>query len=371
MVRGVILRSMSSALSPAASQLLGLIRAQAVSRQELHRKTGWRPNTVGDVVAEMLDAGLISEGTPIGGGPGRPRVPLRIDPGSRVVLGVALMPGHVEVTRQNLLGETLAFARTDQGLSDAGGMAAAQALMAQHQDEAVLAAGICSTGLLDPARRELLVSTAATSGTSIAPLLQGLGKMPVLLQNDMQAMAAHWLLTEAELGATEDVLLVHLRDGAIGASLLVDGRPNRGSVAGGNELGFAAVPGQTKRLEQLFSSAHLSELSGQAEDLGTRLAHLHPADEQVGGLVDLLGLQIANAVNLVRPSRLVLASQWTRHDGFMQRLRDTIAHWSLPPLHERLSVSSWPGGAHGSAENAGWLALAHLYRPMCWQAMST
>ena len=65
---------------------------------------------------------------------------------------------------------------------------------------------------------------------------------PAVLGNDMQALAARWLLTH-RAEPRQDVLLVWFTDGRLGSALLVDGRPNRGSVTGGNELGHTRFPG--------------------------------------------------------------------------------------------------------------------------------
>ena len=83
-------------LSPRESRFLSLIRRRgALSRRELHEQTGLRPNTVGEIAASMVERGLLREGEPEVGGPGRPRQPLEIDPVKRRVLGLAFEPGEV------------------------------------------------------------------------------------------------------------------------------------------------------------------------------------------------------------------------------------------------------------------------------------
>src|SRR5258706_450570 len=62
------------------------------------------------------------------------------------------------------------------------------------------------------------------------------GARPVLLENGMPALAARWLLTHGAQ-ADQEVLLVSIDDGRLGAAILSDGRPNRGCAIGGNELG--------------------------------------------------------------------------------------------------------------------------------------
>src|SRR4051812_39869023 len=92
-------------LHPRESQLLTLIRRHGpMSRRELHERTGLRPNTVGEVVALMLKAGLLREGAADSSGPGRPRQPLEIDASRRRVIGLSFEPGRAGACQLNLHG---------------------------------------------------------------------------------------------------------------------------------------------------------------------------------------------------------------------------------------------------------------------------
>src|SRR6478672_9135604 len=75
-----------------------------MSRWELHRRTGVNPNAVGVDVAALLNHGFIRECQSEVAGPGRPRIPLEIDPTVRHVIGVAVSPGRVEAARLSLRG---------------------------------------------------------------------------------------------------------------------------------------------------------------------------------------------------------------------------------------------------------------------------
>src|SRR5215211_402888 len=89
-----------------------------MSRWELHRRTGVNPNAVGVDVAALLGQGIIRECQSEVAGPGRPRIPLEIDPSVRHVVGVAISPKKVEAgrlsLRGNLLGRPLSRATSDQ-----------------------------------------------------------------------------------------------------------------------------------------------------------------------------------------------------------------------------------------------------------------
>ena len=78
-----------------------------MSRWELHRPTGVNPNAVGVDVAGLLKQGIIRECASAVAGPGRPRIPLEIDPAVRHVVGLAFSPGRVEAGRLSLRGQLL------------------------------------------------------------------------------------------------------------------------------------------------------------------------------------------------------------------------------------------------------------------------
>ena len=81
-----------------------LWQRKALSRWEIHELTGVTPNEAGREVAKLIKSGLLRERVPNVVGPGRPRVPVEIDPVRRYVLGLAIRPGHIESARLNLLG---------------------------------------------------------------------------------------------------------------------------------------------------------------------------------------------------------------------------------------------------------------------------
>src|SRR3954469_4029966 len=84
-----------------------LWRGGRMSRWELHRQTGVNPNAVGVDVAALLGQGYIRECQSEAAGPGRPRIPLEIDPSVRHVVGLAVSPGHVEAGRLSLRGNLI------------------------------------------------------------------------------------------------------------------------------------------------------------------------------------------------------------------------------------------------------------------------
>src|SRR5215218_5451338 len=113
-----------------------------MSRWELHRRTGVNRNDVGVDVAALLNEGIIRECQSEVAGPGRPRIPLEIDPTVRHVVGLAISPGKVEAgrltLRGSLLGRPISRTVTEAGKT----VAVAQALLRESLSDQTLGVGL-------------------------------------------------------------------------------------------------------------------------------------------------------------------------------------------------------------------------------------
>jgi len=350
-----------------------------LSRFELAERTGIRPNTIGSDTAALLDAGILRERPALRPVRGRPRTPLEIDPSRRNVVGLAIRVGGVQACRLNLLGQPVSEIEARTAASGDEILAASCELLRSHTDKHTLAIGLTTPGLVDPSHHSILFSfltpatggaaaSAATAGISLQKIYDCAGDRPMVLENDMHALAARWLLTHlAE--QQEDVLLIYFSDGELGAALLIGGKPNRGCVTGANELGHTRLPVETEKcfcgekgcLERICSTPFLRGGRGKAGTLVQRAAAMEKGDAQVRRMVDLLGMGFGNAVNFIRPNRLVLVSELTQHPAFTEALIERIRHYMLHNLVQYVKVDLWDQSGARPAESAGWLALASIY----------
>lgn len=359
--------------SARACEVLRLIRRHGpLSRRELHRHMGLRPNTVGDLVAAMIRQGLLRESASRSMGLGRPRQPLEIDEGRRRVIGLAFEPGRVSACDLNLLGRRMGAQYEQAGRSAEELVNAASCFVEKIGLDGVLAVGISATGFVDPDACCILRSSATAPQvcTPLNRVYDAARGVPVLLENDMHALAAYWLMSQ-DRPCDEDVLLTHMGDGAIGAAFLVAGRPNRGCVTGGNELGHMRLPvetdlcmcGRTGCLEQICSSAHLRRLSGDpSTNLDERLKSFDPRDEPLMRILDHVATSLVNLVDFLRPHRLVITGPLARWAGFGNFLADVIRRGALIPLGDRVKIDIWEQPRCTAAESGGWLALASIYQ---------
>jgi predicted NBD/HSP70 family sugar kinase len=224
----------------------------------------------------------------------------------------------------------------------------------------------------------------------------------------MHALAARWLLTH-RADHQQDVLLVWIDDGRLGAAILINGRPNRGCATGANDLGHTRFFVQTERcfcghtgcLERIVSSRFLELHDGNGSNgngngngngsngsggngsngsakvssgvtsnatlplvssLAERAARFDAIghDPAIDEMTRYLACGLANAVNFVRPHQLVLVSRFTRYPAFGDALVRLTRAMVLPQLVDRVRFDLWDEPGAGSAETAAWLAMAEL-----------
>lgn len=351
-----------------------------LSRSELHARTGLTPNGVGSLAETMLRDGLLREcpAAVTSNGAGRPRVPLEIDPGRRHVIGLALMPGRTDVCRLGLVGTMLERVHVKHCADTSKLIPTAATLLAKHRDSRTLGIGVSVTGFVDQQSHALLFSSAMKGGPAadLSPIFDAADGVPVVLENDMHALAARWLLTH-RADHEQDVLLVWIEDGRLGAAILVNGRPNRGCATGGNELGHTRHFVETERcfcghtgcLERIVSTPFLTmrdralkKNAPPSASLNVRASRFQRTgdDAALDEMTQYLACSLANAVNFVRPHRLVLVSPFTRNPAFGDALVRTTRSMVLPQLVDRVRFDLWDEPGTGSAETAAWLAMAEL-----------
>ncbi len=325
----------------------------------------------------MLREGLIRECRATAAGAGRPRVPLEVDPARRHVIGLALEPGRTDLCRLGLAGNLLERVRVRQCSNPARLIPTAAAMLAKHLNARTLGVGVSVTGFVDQAQRKLLFSSVTKGGPAadLSPIFDAAGAIPMVLENDMHALAARWLLTH-RTNQQQDVLLVWIADGRLGAAILVNGRPNRGCATGANDLGHTRFFVETARcfcgytgcVERIVSTPFLSRQDELFAKPKSSLSFIERAerfgalgdDPSLDEVIKYLTCSLANAVNFVRPHRLVLVSNFTRFPAFGDTLLRLTHAMVLPQLADRVQLDLWDEPGAGSAETAAWLAMAEL-----------
>jgi predicted NBD/HSP70 family sugar kinase len=348
-----------------------LLRHRQLSRVQLHVLSGIRKMTVSEDARLLLRSQLVRECGSRRIPRGRPQTPLEIDPVCRNVVGLLIRPGRVEACRCNLLGEELGKPLRRRVDAPSRLVSVACELLRGIGDKRTLAVGMAVPGFVDASTRSVLMSSAWPGSTAVnlEPLYNASNKLPLVIENDVHAMAARWLLEQGNSDMSgDDVLVVFHEDGQLGATMLINGHPNRGCVVGANELGHTRLSIETSRcycggvgcLERIFSTEYLKRLDPKATSLAKSAARFDGKDESMNRIVELLASGIANAVNFTRVGRVVLVSELCENHVLAESLMVALRRQMLPVLAKRVKIGFW-GHHPRSARTAGALALAGLY----------
>jgi glucokinase len=241
-----------------------------------------------------------------------------------------------------------------------------------------------------PSQIEFATGTVETSVNiplTGVPLREELGRrfgMPVFVDNDANCAA----LAEAHMVGARNLVMLTLGTG-VGGGVVIDGRTFRGAHGLGAELGHIAVnsdgppcPGNCPNrgcLEAYCSGQALerdateiardkpgSALADRVDDDGNVSSHelvsaAEDGDEDALLLMDnfarMLGIGIANYVNVFEPERLAIGGGLSRASHlFLDRAVQEARARSLPALWKRVHVGLAEGGANAGVIGAGLLA---------------
>ncbi len=368
-----------------------------IARVEIAERTELSRATVSAITGALIEAGLIRVVTvesAESGGRGRPRVLLEMRGEACHVVGVKLAAHRISVTVTDARGEPLGSTVMPVRLARQSPVVIADLIEdgvrqcvadAGLQLADIQGVGVGLPGVID-----------ANAGTSHwSPVL---GPVPVpfaaeiarrlatrvLIENDanLVALAEHWFGFGRGLST---FMVVTIEDG-IGMGLVLDGRIHRGAHGIGPEFGHVkagplgllcrcggrgcldAYASDWGILQQALASdaiepltdgtgpAQLAELTRRAAAGDNRLAELF----RRGG--ELLGLAIANAVNMLNPPRLVISGDGLRAGDMLRvPLMAAVEANVMPTLREATEIVFHPWGDEMWARGAAAIVLRQIY----------
>ncbi|MBI3828793.1 MAG: ROK family protein [Planctomycetes bacterium] len=355
--------------------VLDALRDGPASRLRLHKRTGIRLTTVGDLVEEMLAAKLLVEtgSAPRGEGErGRPEQLLELNLSEPYALGVYVDKERLRTGRVNLAGKMTASREAVVENAENGTQLVAQiarevkAVLSEGSPplEHCLGLGLSLPGILNAENGSVLLSSAFPGLEKGPPLAQRVAQATGIARVTLGNVANSHLTAERLYGAIRgmrDAVLVILEPGQIGAAILSDGRPIRGMFESSAELGHFKIEadgppcacGGNGCLETFIAWKYLRR---QLIDKGRGdLAELGPVAfwtsekpacaELRAEAIRRMGRAIGSLVNLTRPAAVVLSGSLAVHEKTMcEPLRAAIRRETLKPFGERLEM---PAGALG------------------------
>jgi predicted NBD/HSP70 family sugar kinase len=315
-----------------------LLFTGATSRQALAAATGLSAGTVGLVVTEMLEEGLILEVGSEESGGGRPRTILRVAADRAITVGVDLGERGLRVEAFDLAWQRRADVFVDLDARDTDlatvveRIAAAVGTVVREAslpEAHLLGVGVSVPGIVErTADAPIYAPGFGWDGLPLGRHLRDALDGPVLVDNGAKAMGQAELWFGAAQGATDAVIA--LLGIGVGAAVFTGGRLYRGSRSSAGEWGHTPIVldgdacrcGSSGCLEAYVGESavlrYWDDLTGRGSALpapdGARIDELFAlASSEPGAAAATarfahhLGAGLATLINLFNPEIIVLA----------------------------------------------------------------
>lgn len=377
--------------------LRAILRHQPISRVRLARLLGLSTTTVTNLVAELVEQGLVVEdGTDIlalSAGAGRLPRALRFVDDSRLGLGIFIGVRRVRLSLGNLAGRLVDGAVLDHVPGEAPERtveriaALARPLLQRNGlragGERLVGVGVGASGLVaNDTGVNLLAPTLGWRDVPLKSLLSEALDLPVTVDNNVRNMA----LAESMYGAGRDVraLIFLYAQVGVGAGLVVDGSVYRGAGYGAGEIGhWTIIPdggapcrcGNTGCLETLISEPALIELAttmrpalrdAEPSPLEALLDGARAGDAELRRVLAerarYLGIALANLVNVLNPELILLGGLlYKAFDLFQPVVEPVMKERSFATLGRRVQLLPATFGDRSGEVGAVSLALKSFF----------
>ncbi len=364
-----------------------------ISRAEIARTTKLTRPTVSDVVAGLMEQGLVEE---VGYAPstgGKRAVLLSVVDDSRHLIGLDLARGDFRGAVINLRGEIKD--RVDLPLQGRDGDAALALVydlvdaLVEAASSPLLGIGIGAPGLVDAVNGVMHQAVNLNwRDVPLRSLLQGRYGLPVHMANDCQ-VAALAEYTFSDGSNNQDLVVVNVGWG-VGAGIVLNGQLLHGNTCGAGEIGHVTVVeageqcqcGNFGCLETVASTraivrrAHaiaknnpdslLYQFAATPEmvSFDTVLQMFDAGDEVVRQVMrevgQSLGVAAANLVGVLGSCRILIAGQVTGFGpSLIDAIREEMVKRALPSLARSTEVGFVSLGSDIVLRGASALLLSH------------
>jgi len=366
---------------------------QATSRAEIARTTKLTRATVSDMVANLIEEGLVEEvgyGESMGG---KAPILLEIVADSRFLVGLNLAQDKFIGSVVNLLGEPK---KTIEFPVDGQDGEQALELVYRILDELtgnewspIVGIGIGTPGLINT--QEGVVVNAVNLDWEDLPLgylLERRYDLPITILNDSQATAIGEFVHGGDHNPEENLVVVTVRYG-IGAGILINGQLFQGDGGGAGEIGHVVVEengllcrcGKTGCLETVASSRAVlqrvkmlapgyrhSKLTANLQNLSLEViysAYIENdplAQRVVTEAGKALGVSIANLISVLNIKKIVLTGDMNLFgEPWLQTIRGAMTEAALTRIAQDTQIELGQLGIRGCILGASAFMLLEDY----------
>ncbi|MCG5470654.1 ROK family protein [Micromonospora sp. LAH09] len=363
-----------------------------LTRQDLVRSTGLSQPAVSNVVADLIDEGLVAEAGAAESDGGRPSMLLRIAPRFAFVVGVDVGETRVRVELFDFAMTLLASieypldpARTEPDLVAGHVLAGIDAVTGQAQVAPgdVLGVGIGVSGVVEQGTEAVVHAQAL--GWDRVPLerLIGVGtNLPLHIDNGAKTLGQAEMWFGAGRGARHAVFA--LVGSGVGASVVTNGATYRGASSSAGEWGHTTLVyggracrcGARGCLEAYVGAEAIIDRYREArrgrpvpgEDEESQIAALVAAAETsatarrvLDDTAGYLGAGVANLINLFNPERVVLGGWAAMALGdLLPAVREAAGRQALRQPYGQASIELCRLGVDAVALGAATLPIARF-----------
>ncbi|GHJ06371.1 transcriptional regulator [Micromonospora humidisoli] len=350
-------------------------QVRVLSRAELTELTGLSPATLTPLVRDLIAEGYLIERGPGTSRAGRPRAMLEFNPRAELVAAVSLEPSRISCEIADSDGAVVAH-RTVRLTGDiVDTICRSVPELAGDGLPALRGVAIAAPGVISGGAVRLAPSVGQIEGRPIGESVQRTLGVPVVVDNDVNLMAAG----EHAAGAGTDVadlLLLHVADG-IGAGLVLDGQVRRGARGAAGEVGFLPLdpagrghdgigPFEARWSENAIAERMVALAPGRRPESPVRaLVELAAADPRAAGYLDELlhawSRLIVSCVCVIDPGRVLLSGAAAElDDAAVGRLQDLVTAAAPSTTEVRRAVLGDRAVLHGAVSYALSAAAAGL-----------
>jgi len=352
-----------------AVSLLQLFRSVGpLTRAEVGERSGWARVTVNARIDALLESQLLTEDGLVAGGRGRPATRFRFDPTRATLLVADIGASGMRLAVCDLAGQVRS--RTDVRCDIADGpdqvlgvaLDGLAGLRDPLGDPPVWGVGLSVPGPVEAATGRVVSPPIMTGwdGVVVPRLVQRRFDVPVLVENDVNAMAAG---ERAQCHPDVDDLFFLKVGTGVGSGVVSNGRVVRGAQGAAGDIGHTwADPvddgvrpaprplcrcGKTGCLEAYASGwAMVEQLAESGHPVGSvdgLLLALRDGDRHAVAAVRaagrVLGAGVAQAVSMLNPSVVVVGGQLAAADEhLLAGIRERVAQRSLPLATRDLQI---------------------------------
>ena len=319
-----------------AAMLAALGQGGPLSRTELVARLGLSPATVTQVTRRLIADGMVEELDRLPSRGGRPARLLGIVGDAGWAIGVKISPDSAVAVDVRLDGELLEEREIPLDTSAPHCLDTVAALLAAlaSRGPRLLGVGVTVPGVVDsPGSGVVEAPVLGWTGRAVGAYLRGRLELPVLVDNDVNALA----VAESLYGGGRpyrDFLVVTIGRG-VGLAIVMNGTLQRGSSGGAGGFG------------------HLPMADGPrcaCGNLGCLEAVLRARPPRQAGV--MLGRAVAGLVNILDPAAVLILGEGTRRwelwrpgfdEGFTAHL--VRRHRHIPVQTDPWDDSRWARGA--------------------------